>query len=213
MIVLRAKSVDFKVTYINLREKPDWFLKISPHGKVPVLIVDEQPLFESNAIAEFLDEVTEPRLHPEDPIKRARNRAWTDFVPTFSAEIRKVYYTKTEAEHLDGLNNTAPKALAKLEAAIAEERGNDGPYFNGPDLCIVDAAYAPFLNRLMMLEDRADLGLLPQFPLVNAWARALVATEAVQNSVADNFVEELHAGMVRNEFSAARFFENNVAAE
>ena len=67
MIALRAKGIDFDVTYINLREKPDWFLKVSPHGKVPVLVVDEQPLFESNAIAEFLDEMVPPRLHPEDP--------------------------------------------------------------------------------------------------------------------------------------------------
>ena len=34
---MRAKGVEFDVTYINLREKPDWFLEISPHGKVPVL--------------------------------------------------------------------------------------------------------------------------------------------------------------------------------
>ena len=64
MIVLRTKEVDFDVTYVNLREKPDWFLQISPHGKVPVLNVDDQPLFESNAIAEFLDEVVEPHIHP-----------------------------------------------------------------------------------------------------------------------------------------------------
>ena len=70
MIVLRAKQVEFDVTYINLRDKPDWFLKISPHGKVPVLNVDGQPLFESNAIAEFLDETVPPRLHPEDPVER-----------------------------------------------------------------------------------------------------------------------------------------------
>ena len=76
MIAMRAKDVEFEVTYINLREKPDWFLEISPHGKVPVLVVDGAPLFESNAIAEFLDETVAPRLHPEDPIKRARNRAW-----------------------------------------------------------------------------------------------------------------------------------------
>ena len=42
---MRAKGVEFEVTYVNLREKPDWFLEISPHGKVPVLIVDEVPLF------------------------------------------------------------------------------------------------------------------------------------------------------------------------
>ena len=78
MIVLRAKEVDFEVTYIDLRNKPDWFLEISPHGKVPVLDVDDQPLFESNAIAEYLDETVEPRLHPEDAVKRARNRAWSE---------------------------------------------------------------------------------------------------------------------------------------
>ena len=44
MIVLRTKEVEFDVTYINLREKPDWFLKISPHGKVPVLKVDDEIL-------------------------------------------------------------------------------------------------------------------------------------------------------------------------
>ncbi|MBT7759905.1 MAG: glutathione S-transferase family protein, partial [Rhodospirillaceae bacterium] len=81
MILLRAKDVEFEVTYIDLTDKPDWFLKVSPHGKVPVLSVDEDPLFESNAIAEYLDDVVEPPKHPSDPFKRARNRAWTDFVP------------------------------------------------------------------------------------------------------------------------------------
>ena len=45
MIVLRAKAIDFEVTYINLRDKPDWFLEISPHGKVPVLKVNDDILF------------------------------------------------------------------------------------------------------------------------------------------------------------------------
>ena len=134
MILLRAKDVDFEVTYINLREKPDWFLKISPHGKVPVLVVDDQPLFESNAIAEYLDEMVAPRLHPEDSIKRARNRAWTDFVPDFSRGLTGIYYTKTKKAMEEGLE-AAPKCVARLEEAIAKERGNDGPYFNGKELC------------------------------------------------------------------------------
>ena len=72
MILLRAKDIEFEVTYINLQDKPDWFLEISPHGKVPVLSVDGVPLLESNAIAEYLDEMVEPHLHPADPIKRAQ---------------------------------------------------------------------------------------------------------------------------------------------
>ena len=98
VILLRAKNVDFDVTYINLLEKPDWFLKISPHGKVPVLLVDDQPLFESNAISEFLDEMIEPQLHPEDPIKRARNRAWNDFIRDFANAINGINYAKSKEE-------------------------------------------------------------------------------------------------------------------
>ena len=44
MIVLRAKEIPFEVTYIDLRNKPGWFLEISPHGKVPVLQVDGEPV-------------------------------------------------------------------------------------------------------------------------------------------------------------------------
>ena len=206
MIVLRAKEVEFEVTYINLREKPDWFLEISPHGKVPVLSVGGQPLFESNAIAEFLDEMVPPRLHPEDPIKRARNRAWTDFVPDFSAALGGVYYAADEAALASGME-VARGRLAKLEAAIATERGNDGPYFNGPELCLVDAAYAPFLQRYALVETRLGCGLLGEFPLVQAWGDALLANERVTGSVADSFEREFAGNLHRRGAMTAPAFE------
>lgn len=206
MIVLRAKQVEFEVTYINLRDKPDWFLKVSPHGKVPVLNVDGQPLFESNAIAEFLDEVVPPRLHPDDPMKRARNRAWTDFVPDFSKGLSGVYYSATREAVDEGLK-AAPTVLQKLEDAIANERGNDGPYFNGKDLCLVDAAYAPFFQRFDMVEQRLGSGLLDGFPKVKAWSEALLASEIVTGSVAPSFPEEFIANLNRRGCYAASLFE------
>ena len=137
---MRAKQVEFEVTYVDLRDKPDWFLDISPHGKVPVLKVDDEILFESNAITEFLDEMFEPRLHPADPFKRARNRAWTDFVPDFYRALNGIGYAKTPEAVAAGLEN-APKSVSRLERALSTERGNDGPYFNGDTLSLVDAAY------------------------------------------------------------------------
>ena len=65
----------------------------------------------------------------------------------------------------------AEKVLAKLEEAIANERGNEGPYFNGDRLCLVDAAYAPFLQRFMIAEAKLNTGLLEGFPLVKAWRK------------------------------------------
>jgi glutathione S-transferase len=211
VIVLRTKGVDFEVTYINLREKPDWFLEISPHGKVPVLNVEGEPLFESNAIAEFLEEVVEPHLHPADPIKRARNRAWTDFVPDFSKGLSGCYRRETVAEMEEGRPG-AEKVLTKLEEAIANERGNDGPYFNGDTLCLVDAAYAPFLQRFMIAEERLNTGLLDGFPLVKAWTEALLSTDLVTGSVADSFVPDFKAAMIRYGYHVGGLFEAESAA-
>jgi glutathione S-transferase len=197
VIVLRAKNVEFDVTYVNLSDKPDWFLKISPHGKVPVLAVDDQPLFESNAIAEFLDENAEPRLHPVDPIKRARNRAWVENIRDFSASIRGLYYANTKEEFEATLEDT-PVQFQKMENAIKEDRGNDGPYFNGPDLCMVDASYAPFLRRFLLVEKSTKTGLMAKFPLLSAWADALAQNEAIVGSLPANFEEEFAAMLNRN---------------
>lgn len=185
---MRAKNVEFEVTYVNLREKPDWFLEISPHGKVPVLKVDDEILFESNAIAEYLDEVIEPKLHPADPIARARNRAWTDYVPDFNKALNAIGYATSPEALEEGIAN-APKALARLEGALAK-RGNDGPYFNGDSLSLVDAAYGPMLQRFRLVEDVLQTGVLNDFPLLRAWSDALLANETVTGAVPDNFPEE-----------------------
>ena len=64
-IVLQEKGIEYDLEYIDRDNRPDWFLAISPHSKVPVLIVDEdRALFESNAIAEYLDELTGGKLIP-----------------------------------------------------------------------------------------------------------------------------------------------------
>jgi len=211
VILLRAKDVEFDVTYIDLRDKPDWFLKISPHGKVPVLKVDDEILFESNAIAEYLDEVVVPRLHPEDPIARAKNRAWTDFTGDFARSLSSIHYAKTR-EDMEAAVEAVPKTLAKVEAAL-EARGNDGPFFNGPELSLVDAAYAPFLQRYTLIDKGLKNDVLKDFPLIGAWAAALLADERVTGAVPDNFEDEFIGNLHRRALYARAFFENTIAAE
>ncbi len=211
MIVLRAKDIDFEVTYVDLKNKPDWFLAISPLGLVPVLSVDDQPLFESNAIAEYLDEVAPPRLHPDDPIRRARNRAWNDYVPSFTPGLSGVYFAKTSEETRKGLE-AAPSRLARLERALETERGNDGPYFNGDSLCLVDASYAPFLQRFAMVEEKMKTGLLKDFPRVQAWSDALLANPVITGSVPDTFRPEFITSLERRGFHVASLFEGEAQA-
>jgi glutathione S-transferase len=139
---------------------------------VPVLRIDEKvSLFESNAIAEYLDETTEPRLHPNDPALRAINRAWTDYVPTFANLVTAGAYADDEASYKASAENI-PMAFERLELALAKQ--NVGPFFNGAKYSLVDAAYAPFLQRYFFLDRIKPLGIIENFPRLRAWAQALI---------------------------------------
>lgn len=203
---MRAKGVGFDVTYINLREKPDWFLAVSPHGKVPVLQVDDTSLFESSAIAEYLEEVVEPHLHPADPLQRARHRAWTDYVPTFSSLLGNVYNCP-EPDLLPSAMEKARTGLERLENALAANQPDGAPFFAGDRLCLVDAAYAPFFQRFAIVDQKLQTGLLDDYPRVGAWAAALLASEAVSGSVAESFDTEYVSYLHRRGAFAAPMFD------
>ena len=99
------------------------------------------------------------------------------------------------------------RTIEPLEEAIGRERGNDGPYFNGPKLSFVDAAYAPFLQRFLTADSFLKTGLLDGFPLVKAWAEALLASETVTGAVAPNFLEEFYGNLRRREFYVATLID------
>lgn len=177
VIALREKGVPYDVVYIDLADKPDWFLEISPFGKVPLLEVDGTVLFESAVINEFLEETTEPRLHPTDPLRRAHNRAWIEFGSALLVDGYKMQSAKDEASCRDHAEQARQK-LAKLEKEV------HGKYFNGDDFSLVDAAIAPALQRLQWSMDIApSLALWESVPKVAAWKDALLDRPSVKKSI------------------------------
>src|ERR1700716_4669276 len=78
VIALTEKGVAFERIDIDLANKPDWFLKISPLGKTPVLQVSDTAIFESAVILEYLEETQPKPLHPGEPLKGAEHRAWIE---------------------------------------------------------------------------------------------------------------------------------------
>ncbi|HET9663038.1 MAG TPA: glutathione S-transferase family protein [Burkholderiales bacterium] len=210
-IVLQAKRVPYEITYIDRDNRPDWFLAVSPHSKVPVLLIDgKEALFESNAIAEYLEETTAPRLHPEDPIARARNRAWTDYVPTFASAISNTAYSDTEEQFVARAAKIA-EPFNKLNEALAK-RGNDGPYFNGPAFSLVDAAYAPFLQRYTFMDRLRRLGIIEKFPHLAAWRDALVAAPAVKASTVPEIEAAWQQNLILRKRWLAKFVDEKIGA-
>ena len=211
-IALREKKVDFEFRHIEPDNRPDWFIAISPHKKVPVLRIDDRvSLFESNAIWEYLDETIAPRLHPADPIERAVNRAWTDFIPTFTGLVTGCAYASSEAEYHEAVRNI-PVAFERLERAL--EKQGSGPYFNGAAYSLVDAGYAPFLQRYDFLDRVRTLGQIEAFPRLKAWSEALIKRPSTRSFPAAEFEAMYRANLKRRNAWLSQFVDTvQVAAE
>lgn len=183
VIALQEKQVDFKLTHIMPGDEPDWFKEVSPLGKVPVLLVDGQPLFESAVIAEYLDEVYEPKLHPADPLEKARHRSWIEFCSDLLAtQFRMV--TAQEQEDFEKHLQQLKQGLAR----VGENLSAQTPFFAGEQLHLVDTTYAPLFMRMDIVTQvfKVDFELSER---VQAWSHALLAQDSVKNSVVDNFEE------------------------
>eukprot|EP01041_Mallomonas_annulata_P020004 gene20004-39589_t len=140
-IVLHEKGLAFERRTIDLAHKPDWFLALSPLGKTPVLQVRGQSLFESAVICEYLDEVATPALHPQDPLQRARHRAWMEFGSAVLGSIGAFYSAPDEAT-LQARAHDLRGRFGQIEDALGQRNG-PGPYFAGPDFGMVDAVFGP----------------------------------------------------------------------
>jgi len=190
VITMRYKGQPFDITYIDLQNKPAWFLEISPFGKVPVLRVDDTVLFESAVINEFIDDITSGSLMPEDPLLRAKNRAWIEFGSHCLFKQHDLYSAEDEAR-FEELHASVLSDLGRIEGILV-----DGPFFNGTNFSLVDAAYAPLLQRYEILNRWHPLFQLSDFPRIARWWEALLAMDAVGGSVVPEF-EELFRAHVR----------------
>lgn len=190
-IVLLEKRAPHQVEFIDLANKPAWFLAVSPMGRVPVLLVDDRPVFESMVINELIEELhPEPSLLPGEPLARAEARGWIVFAndvvmpASFAAMLARA--GGATGGEIERPLETIRDALGKLEAQAA--RGG-GPFFAGAAFTLVDAAYAPFFRRWRAAESWGppEAQLLPGFPAVSAWAEALAAHPSVRGAEPADF--------------------------
>jgi len=184
-IVLAEKGLPFERRDIDLARKPDWFLKVSPLGKTPVLLVGDEPIFESAVICEYLDETALPRLHPENALTRARHRAWMEFGSALLNSIGAFY----SARSADDLGAQAKQIRAKLEQV--EATLGAGPFFSGARFCMVDAVFGPVFRYFDLFDQIEDFGFWDDLPMVQAWRQALKARPSVINAVLPDFVPRL----------------------
>jgi glutathione S-transferase len=185
VIALTEKAVPFERVFIDLADKPDWFLAISPLGKVPLLRVDDDVIFESAVILEYLEETQPNPLYPADPLARARHRAMIEFGSAILSDIW-------------GLEVAPARdvAVAKIEAlrqkfARLERDLGDGPWFAGKEFGLVDAVFGPVFRYFDLFDRILDHGVFAATPKVNAWRAALAARPSIRAAVVPDYLERL----------------------
>jgi len=185
VITLLEKGADYQVTYIDLADKPDWFLRISPLGKVPVVRVDDDDvIFESAVINEFVNEVTPGDLHPQDPVARAHNRAWIAFAETLLFDQYRLM-TAEDGKAFEEQWHDAEHRLAKLDEAVT------GPLWGGEAFSLVDAAVAPLLQRYDLMSRIVDLPEYADFANLQRWWVTLSERHSVPGSVPADFEDQV----------------------
>lgn len=186
-IVLAEKGVPFERRDIDLANKPDWFLALSPLGKTPVLQVGGEAVFESAVICEYLDETEVPRLHPADALQRARHRSWMEFGSALLNAIG-VFYSAADDTALAAAAKVIRERFGQVEAVLG-----DGPWFDGGRFGLVDAVFGPVFRYLDVFDGLGDFGFMDGLPRVARWRAALARRPSVRDAVASDYPARLLA--------------------
>ena len=141
-IVLFEKGMDFEVIDVDVSNKPEDLIELSPDGRLPVLVERDLRLDIANIINEYIDErFPHPQLMPADPVMRARARL---FLHNFEEQL---------FAHIEDIENET-KNVARARAAIRDGLTMIAPIFNkqpfmlGEEFSMVDVSIAPLLWRL-----------------------------------------------------------------
>jgi glutathione S-transferase len=190
-IALSEKGASFAREYVDLAAKPDWFLALSPLGKVPLLkVVDDDGrdsvLFESAVICEFLEDTIAPALHPQDPLLKARHRAWVEYASAALNDIAALYNAPDRSSFLEK-QRLLTSRLERLEPELMP----DGPFFGGRRFSLVDAAFAPVFRYFTVFRHEAGIDILSDLKRLEAWSEALLARTSVKTAVAADYGERL----------------------
>jgi glutathione S-transferase len=184
-IVLAEKDVPFERRDINLADKPNWFGKISPLGKTPVLLVGDKAIFESAVICEYLEETALPRLHPTNALQRAQHRSWMEFGSALLNSIGAFYNAPNETA-LTARAGEIRALFRQVEAVLG-----DGPYFAGECFSVVDAVFGPAFRYFDVFDAVGHFGFWEGLPKVRHWRRALAMRPSVAEAVRPDYPELL----------------------
>jgi glutathione S-transferase len=181
-ITLIEKNIPYEKQEIDLANKPDFLAKDSPISKVPLLYVDDKPLFESIAICEYLEEAfTQNPLHPKDLYIRAWHRGWMEFSNGILASTFGLIYSQDQ----QSFDLKKAEIVGKLKILDANLKFN--PYFDGDQYSMVDICLASAFKPLTFIDKKFTLELFDLHKNVATYVEGAVTRGSVHKALSSDY--------------------------
>ena len=138
-----------------------------PFGQVPALEDDGFAMYESRAMARYINDKAGGKLVPSDLKQRAAMDQWisvetSNFTPHAMKFIFEHVFKRPQgAEALEGAAKSLETALGAMDKRLAES-----PYLAGDAITLADIGYMPYVDYAMNTPAKA---IFEKFPNVMAW--------------------------------------------
>lgn len=181
-IILMEKSLSYNLKEIDLFNKPNSFLNLSPIGKVPVLIDENGTvIWDSTLIVEYLDEkYPTPRFYPHASQEYLRCRKWEEIGDSLSDNAVALWLQKRKAETPDARDQARYQAAIQRLLYCISEQLAISPYLLGEVWTAADVAV---LVGLSYYSFRVDQGWQEKYPLLSKWVELLHERESVRLTI------------------------------
>jgi glutathione S-transferase len=192
-VALAEAGASYELVPVDLdkgdQKHPD-FLRINPHGKVPVLVDGDFVLPESDAILWYIGEkYPEAKLlaapEPGEAARQARARVlqWCDFASTTLYYAYSQFWNYALGAEKDRHPELAEAALGKIARGVAvmESVLATRPFLAGPAYSLADLSNA---SIVFALKRRLPKDPLADAPAVRDWYARVTAREAWKRSIA-----------------------------
>ncbi len=191
-MTLIEKNIPYEKIDIDLANRPDWFVKESPIGKVPILYIDDKILFESMVICEYLEEsFSDLPLHPKDLIIKANHRSWMEF----SSGILATTFAMIFANNQEQFDLKKADLISKID--ILDKNLKFAPYFDGEKFSLIDICMASVFKPLTYIDNKFTLEIFDLYKTTSRYAESLVTRGSLQKVLPNNYDEIFHSFLER----------------
>ena len=185
-LYLTHKEVPYFFRDLELEMGTPTHLSLHPFDRVPILQHGDFVLYETSAIASYVDEAFDgPKLTPADPQQRARMNQWISAI--------NGYYYPYLIYHVSHERNVFPQlgipsdekvvahALPKVEVCLQvmeRELSHRKEFLLGPQLTLADFYMLPIIHAFGFAPE--GQAMYPSYPAIGAWRERMEALPTVK---------------------------------